>query len=322
MTLLNVNDLRVAFKTADGVVSAVNGISFALKKGQTMGIVGESGSGKSQLAFAIMGLLARNGTATGSVTFEGQNILNARPEVINPIRANKIAMIFQDPMTSMNPYLRVSDQMAEVLVHHKGMSMTDAVAECVRMLDAVRIPDARNRVRLYPHEFSGGMRQRVMIAMALLCKPDLLIADEPTTALDVTVQAQIMRLLGDLQRDLGMATILITHDLGVVAGFCEEVIVMYGGQVMEQSPVDPLFATPSHPYTRGLLRAIPRVDQLGEELASIPGTPPNMMRAPKGCPFAPRCDAAIASCDYHLDALTEFTPGRKRACNRKVEELA
>ena len=256
------------------------------------------------------------------MTFEGQNILNARPEVINPIRANKIAMIFQDPMTSMNPYLRVSDQMAEVLVHHKGMSMTDAVAECVRMLDAVRIPDARNRVRLYPHEFSGGMRQRVMIAMALLCKPDLLIADEPTTALDVTVQAQIMRLLGDLQRDLGMATILITHDLGVVAGFCEEVIVMYGGQVMEQSPVDPLFATPSHPYTRGLLRAIPRVDQLGEELASIPGTPPNMMRAPKGCPFAPRCDAAIASCDDHLDALTEFTPGRKRACNRKVEELA
>ncbi len=321
MALLDVNDLRVAFKTADGVVSAVNGISFALKKGQTMGIVGESGSGKSQLAFAIMGLLARNGTAKGSVTFDGQDILNARPEVINPIRANKIAMIFQDPMTSMNPYLRVSDQMAEVLVHHKGLSMTDAVAECVRMLDAVRIPDARNRVRLYPHEFSGGMRQRVMIAMALLCKPDILIADEPTTALDVTVQAQIMRLLRDLQRDLGMATILITHDLGVVAGFCEEVIVMYGGQVMEQSPVDSLFATPSHPYTRGLLRAIPRVDQLGEELASIPGTPPNMMRAPKGCPFAPRCDAAIASCDDHLDALTEFTLGRKRACNRKVEDL-
>jgi len=248
--------------------------------------------------------------------------LNAPAEVINPIRANKIAMIFQDPMTSMNPYLRVSDQMAEVLVHHKGMSMADAVAECVRMLDAVRIPDAKSRVRLYPHEFSGGMRQRVMIAMALLCKPDLLIADEPTTALDVTVQAQIMRLLRDLQRDLGMATILITHDLGVVAGFCEEVIVMYGGQVMEQSPVDPLFAAPSHPYTRGLLRAIPRVDQLGEELASIPGTPPNMMRAPKGCPFAPRCDATIATCDDHLDALTEFAPGRKRACNRKVEELA
>ena len=322
MALLNVNDLRVAFKTADGVVNAVNGISFALARGQTLGIVGESGSGKSQLAFAIMGLLARNGTATGSVTFDGQAILNAPAEVINPIRANKIAMIFQDPMTSMNPYLRVSDQMAEVLVHHKGMSMADAVAECVRMLDAVRIPDAKSRVRLYPHEFSGGMRQRVMIAMALLCKPDLLIADEPTTALDVTVQAQIMRLLRDLQRDLGMATILITHDLGVVAGFCEEVIVMYGGQVMEQSPVDPLFAAPSHPYTRGLLRAIPRVDQLGEELASIPGTPPNMMRAPKGCPFAPRCDAAIANCDDHLDALTEFAPGRKRACNRKVEELA
>ena len=322
MALLNVTDLRVAFKTADGQVNAVNGISFALERGQTLGIVGESGSGKSQLAFAIMGLLARNGKATGSVMFDGKPILNASPDVINPIRANKIAMIFQDPMTSMNPYLRVSDQMTEVLTHHKGMSMADAVAESVRMLDAVRIPDAKGRIRLYPHEFSGGMRQRVMIAMALLCKPDLLIADEPTTALDVTVQAQIMRLLRDLQRDLGMATILITHDLGVVAGFCEEVIVMYGGQVMEQSPVDPLFATPSHPYTRGLLRAIPRVDQLGEELASIPGTPPNMMRAPKGCPFAPRCDSGNASCEDHLDALTEFAPGRKRACNRTLEELA
>ncbi|MCX8507302.1 MAG: ATP-binding cassette domain-containing protein, partial [Rhodobacteraceae bacterium] len=291
MALLNITDLRVAFKTPDGVVNAVNGISFALERGQTLGIVGESGSGKSQLAFAIMGLLARNGSATGSVTFDGQEILNARPEVINPVRANKIAMIFQDPMTSLNPYLRVSDQMAEVLTHHKGFSKAEAVAESVRMLDAVRIPDAKGRVRLYPHEFSGGMRQRVMIAMALLCKPDLLIADEPTTALDVTVQAQIMRLLRDLQRDLGMATILITHDLGVVAGFCQEVVVMYGGQVMEQSPVDPLFSSPSHPYTRGLLRAIPRVDQRGEELASIPGTPPNMMRAPKGCPFAPRCDS-------------------------------
>ncbi len=322
MALLDIKNLAVSFATNDGVVSAVNGVTLSLEKGGTLGIVGESGSGKSQLAFAVMGLLARNGRASGSVKFDGQEILNMPVQTLNQIRARRIAMIFQDPMTSLNAYMRVSDQMAEVLVHHQGMSKTDAVAECVRMLDAVKIPDAKGRVRLYPHEFSGGMRQRVMIAMALLCRPDLLIADEPTTALDVTVQAQIMAMLGELQGEFGMATILITHDLGVVAGFCENVLVLYGGQVMEQSPVDPLFAAPSHPYTRGLLRAIPRVDQQGGELDSIPGTPPNMMRAPKGCPFAPRCDFEVESCTQRLDPLTEFAPGRLRACNRKVEELA
>ena len=269
-----------------------------------------------------MGLLAKNGTARGSVRFEGNEILNAPLPVINALRSNHIAMVFQDPMTALNPYMRVSDQMAEGLIHHKGMGKAQAMAECVRMLDAVKIPDAKGRVRLYPHEFSGGMRQRVMIAMALLCKPDLLIADEPTTALDVTVQAQIMQMLADLQRDFGMATILITHDLGVIAGFCREVIVLYGGQVMEQSPVDPLFYAPSHPYTRGLLRSIPRVDQQGADLYSIPGSPPNMTRAQKGCPFAPRCEYAGDDCRDHLDPLTEFEPGRKRACNRRVEELA
>ncbi|WP_284164527.1 oligopeptide/dipeptide ABC transporter ATP-binding protein [Frigidibacter sp. SD6-1] len=322
MALLDIKDLRVQFRTNDGVVNAVNGITLSLERGGALGIVGESGSGKSQLAFAVMGLLAKNGRATGSVSFDGQEILNAPPSVINRVRANKIGMIFQDPMTSLNSYMRVSDQMMEVLLHHKGMSKDQAAKECVRMLDAVKIPDAAGRFRLYPHEFSGGMRQRVMIAMALLCKPDLLIADEPTTALDVTVQAQIMQLLGDLRHDFGMATILITHDLGVVAGFCDEVMVMYGGQVMEKSPVDPVFAAPSHPYTRGLLHALPRVDQEGEELASIPGTPPNMMRAPKGCPFAPRCEFEIDRCTVALDPLTEFAPGRFRACNRPVEELA
>jgi oligopeptide transport system ATP-binding protein len=212
--------------------------------------------------------------------------------------------------------------MMESLIHHKGMSKAQALAECVRMLDAVKIPDAKGRIRLYPHEFSGGMRQRVMIAMSLLCKPDLLIADEPTTALDVTVQAQIMHLLGDLQRDFGMATILITHDLGVIAGFCREVIVLYGGQVMEQGPVEPFFATPSHPYSRGLLHALPRVDQDGGELNTIPGSPPNMTMAPKGCPFEPRCTYAFDLCKTRLSPLTEFAPGRKRACNRRVEELA
>ncbi len=322
MTLLDVNNLGVSFATGDGVVNAVNGVSFTLNRGETLGIVGESGSGKSQLAFAIMGLLAKNGTARGSVRFEGNEILNAPLPVINALRSNHIAMVFQDPMTALNPYMRVSDQMAEGLIHHKGMGKAQAMAECVRMLDAVKIPDAKGRVRLYPHEFSGGMRQRVMIAMALLCKPDLLIADEPTTALDVTVQAQIMQMLADLQRDFGMATILITHDLGVIAGFCREVIVLYGGQVMEQSPVDPLFYAPSHPYTRGLLRSIPRVDQQGADLYSIPGSPPNMTRAQKGCPFAPRCEYAGDDCRDHLDPLTEFEPGRKRACNRRVEELA
>ncbi|MCB2134757.1 MAG: ATP-binding cassette domain-containing protein, partial [Rhodobacteraceae bacterium] len=224
--------------------------------------------------------------------------------------------------TSLNPYMRVADQMAEVLIHHKGMGKAEAVAECTRMLDAVKIPDAKGRVGLYPHEFSGGMRQRVMIAMSLLCRPELLIADEPTTALDVTVQAQIMTLLRDLQRDFGMATILITHDLGVVAGFCEDVLVLYGGQVMERSPVDPLFQTPAHPYTRGLLKAIPRVDQHGEVLDSIPGSPPNMTNAPKGCPFAPRCDFAAEDCLDHLALLSQFAPDRWRACNRTLEELA
>ncbi|KAB2886666.1 MAG: ATP-binding cassette domain-containing protein [Albidovulum sp.] len=322
MAMLDIRNLSVRFDTPDGTVTAVNGVSLSLDRGETLGIVGESGSGKSQLAFAVMGLLAKNGRATGSVAFDGREILNAPPAVINPIRAQKIAMVFQDPMTSLNPYMRVSDQMAEVLVHHKGMSKAQALAECVRMLDAVKIPDAAGRVRLFPHEFSGGMRQRVMIAMSLLCRPELLIADEPTTALDVTVQAQIMTLLGDLRRDLGMATILITHDLGVVAGFCERVIVLYGGQIMEQSPTDPLFATPAHPYTRGLLGAIPRVDQEGEELSAIPGSPPNMTRPPKGCPFAPRCAHAGEDCLDHLDPLTEFAPGRFRACNRSLEELA
>ncbi len=322
MALLDVKDLGVSFATADGTVNAVNGVSFALERGQTLGIVGESGSGKSQLAFAIMGLLAKNGQARGSVTFDGAQVLSAEKATINALRANHIAMIFQDPMTALNPYMRVSDQMAEVLVHHKGMSKADAVTASAQMLDAVKIPSARERIRLYPHEFSGGMRQRIMIAMALLCKPDLLIADEPTTALDVTVQAQIMQLLAELQREFGMATMLITHDLGVIAGFCSEVIVLYGGRVMEQSPVDDLFASPSHPYTRGLLGAIPRLDQQGGALHAIAGSPPNMTRAQVGCPFAPRCDVALPTCASAMPDLVQFTPTRRRACHRTLEELA
>jgi len=321
MALLDVKDLNVRFATQEGEVHAVNGVSFALEKGEALGIVGESGSGKSQLAFSILGLLAANGRASGSITFDGGEILNLPEAQLNKIRADRIAMVFQDPMTALNPYMRISDQMAETLIQHKGVSKRDAVAQAVEMLDAVKIPDAKNRVRLFPHEFSGGMRQRVMIAMALLCKPDVLIADEPTTALDVTVQAQIMDLLGELRRDLGMATVLITHDLGVVAGFCERAIVMYGGQVMEQSEIDPLFAQPTHPYTKGLLAALPRLDA-DSTMIPIRGNPPNMTGAPTGCPFCPRCDFVEDICATNMPPLTTFAEGRARACHRVIEEVA
>ncbi len=322
MALLEIDRLNVRFQTGDGEVKAVNDVSFTLDRGQTMGLVGESGSGKTQIALAMMGLLARNGKASGAVRFDGQDILNARPAVLNRIRAQKIAMIFQDPMTSLNPYMRVSDQMAEVLMLHKGLSKRDAVTASARMLDAVKIPDAKARIGLYPHEFSGGMRQRVMIAMSLLCRPELVIADEPTTALDVTVQAQIMELMAELQRDFGMAMILITHDLGVVAGSCEKITVLYGGRIMEQAPVEPAFADPLHPYTWGLLQAIPRVDQEGEDLSAIPGSPPDMTNPPPGCPFAPRCTLRFDPCGRQFAPLEPCGPGRTRACHLPVEDFA
>ena len=320
MSLLEIDKLSVTFDGEDGPVHAVNDLSLSISRGETLGIVGESGSGKSQTAFSIMGLLAPNGRTGGSVRFDGQEILGAKPKVLNKIRAERIAMIFQDPMTSLNPYMRIADQMTEVLTLHHGMSKRAALAESVRMLDAVKIPAAKERIRLFPHEFSGGMRQRVMIAMSLLCKPDLLIADEPTTALDVTVQAQIMDLLGNLQKDFGMATILITHDLGVVAGFCERVLVMYGGRVMEQGPTEPLFAQPTHPYTRGLLAAVPRVDDQDATMKAIPGNPPNMAAPPEGCPFRPRCTYAGEDCRV-MPPLAPFAEGRARACHRPIAEV-
>jgi len=268
MDILDVKNLSVKFNTPDGVVNAVNDVSFTIGEGKTLAIVGESGSGKSQTAFGILGLLPKNGHAAGSVKYMGEEILNLPEAAMNKYRANEISMIFQDPMTSLNPYMRISKQLTEVLIHHKGMNKSDAMKESIHMLDAVQIPDASNRIRMYPHEFSGGMRQRVMIAMSLLCGPKLLIADEPTTALDVTVQAEIMDLLIDLQEDFGMAIILITHDMGIVAS-CEDTLVMFGGNVMEYRPTIDLFDNPQHPYTRGLLEAVPRLDRNVETLSTV-----------------------------------------------------
>ena len=320
MTLLKVENLSVEFQTNDGAVQAVNDLNFELEKGHSLALVGESGSGKSQIAFSIMGLLADNGRSSGRVLIEGKDILNLPKSELNKYRAEKMAMIFQDPMTSLNPYLRVSQQMVEVLVHHRAMSKKDALARAIAMLDAVRIPQAKNRVHMYPHEFSGGMRQRVMIAMALLCEPELLIADEPTTALDVTVQDQIMSLLGDLQKEFKMSLVLITHDLGVVAQSCEKVLVLYGGQMMEYDDIKPLFASPGHPYTRALLSAIPRIDQGSDELNAIPGNPPNMMHMPKGCPFSPRCEFVADYCKTHRAQVIPSGSGL-RACHKPREEL-
>jgi oligopeptide transport system ATP-binding protein len=313
--VLEVRDLTTRFATPDGEVAAVTGVSFGIEAGESVGVVGESGSGKTQTFLSVMGLLARNGRCTGSARFDGRELLGLPARQLNRVRGVKLAMVFQDPMTSLNPHLKIARQMTEVLIEHRGLDQQAARQRALELLDRVGIPAARQRIDLYPHEFSGGMRQRVMIATALLCEPELLIADEPTTALDVTVQAQILELLQQLRRELGMAIVLITHDLGVVAGLADRVLVMYAGRIVEQGPAQAIFDDPQHPYTLGLLRSMPRLDRaMTGELSAIPGQPPNLQALPAGCAFRDRCTFAFERC-LERPELRRFAAGRRKACH-------
>jgi oligopeptide/dipeptide ABC transporter ATP-binding protein len=314
LALLEVNDLKTTFRTEDGVVAAVNGLSFAVDPGRTLGIVGESGSGKSVTSLSIMRLLAQNGTIErGTIRFKGENLLEKSEAEMRKIRGHDIAMIFQDPMTSLNPVLTIGEQIAEATRLHLGLNKREALDKAVEMLRLVKIPVPEKRLKDYPHQFSGGMRQRVMIAMALSCDPAVLIADEPTTALDVTIQAQIIELMNEMQERLGSAIILITHDLGVVAETCENVLVMYGGNMVEYGTAQEIFEQPKMPYTMGLLESLPRLDQAGSRLVPIEGQPPNLLRMPSGCAFAPRCRYRMPICDEPVP-LYDFGGGHVARC--------
>jgi oligopeptide/dipeptide ABC transporter ATP-binding protein len=314
LALLEVKDLKTTFRTEDGVVAAVNGLSFAVEPGSTLGIVGESGSGKSVTSLSIMRLIAQNGTIErGQIFFKGEDLLKKSEAEMRKIRGRDIAMIFQDPMTSLNPVLTIGEQIAEATRLHLGLSKRDALAKAVDMLRLVKIPAAEKRLRDYPHQFSGGMRQRVMIAMALSCDPAVLIADEPTTALDVTIQAQIIELMNEMQQRLGSAIVLITHDLGVVAETCENVLVMYGGNMVEYGTATEIFESPKMPYTMGLLESLPRLDQAGSRLVPIEGQPPNLLHMPQGCAFGPRCRYKMPICTQPVP-LYDFGDGHVARC--------
>jgi oligopeptide/dipeptide ABC transporter ATP-binding protein len=320
VSLLSVEDLRVEFWTRRGTVHAVNGVSFDIAAGETLGIVGESGCGKSVTSLAILGILPRAGRVTGGrAVFEGEDLIGRPDRELRKIRGKEIAMIFQDPMTSLNPVLTVGRQIRESIETHFDLDRKEAEKRVVELLDQVGIPEAKRRARDYPHQFSGGMRQRAMIAMALACEPKLLIADEPTTALDVTIQAQILDLLRALVAERDTALVMITHDLGVVAGMCERVHVMYGGMVMETGPAEDVFRSPRHPYTLGLLQSVPRLDTpRGRKLHPIEGAPRDMLRPPSACPFAPRCAYEVEQSRQEVPPLVEIAPGHKVACFNPV----
>ncbi|MFF4399150.1 ABC transporter ATP-binding protein [Streptomyces sp. NPDC001480] len=315
--LLEVRDLRVEFRMRDGVARAVNGVSYGVDAGETLAVLGESGSGKSVTAQAVMGILdVPPGRITGGeILFRGQDLLKLKEEERRKVRGAGMAMIFQDALSSLNPVLSVGDQLGEMFVVHRGMSKKDARARAVELMDRVRIPAAAQRVRDYPHQFSGGMRQRIMIAMAMALEPALIIADEPTTALDVTVQAQVMDLLAELQREYHMGLILITHDLGVVADVADRIAVMYAGRIVESAPVHDIYKSAAHPYTRGLLDSIPRLDLKGQELYAIKGLPPNLTHIPPGCAFHPRCPMARDVCRTDEPPLYEVDADRRSACH-------
>ncbi|MFB6816682.1 ABC transporter ATP-binding protein [Streptomyces sp. NPDC056347] len=314
--LLEVRDLYVEFHTRDGIAKAVNGVTYSVAEGETLAVLGESGSGKSVTAQAVMGILDMppGRIGGGEILFKGRDLLTMKKEERRKIRGQEMAMIFQDALSSLNPVLSVGEQLGEMFVVHRGMSRKDAKLKAVELMDRVRIPAARERVGNYPHQFSGGMRQRIMIAMAMALEPSLIIADEPTTALDVTVQAQVMDLLAELQRELNMGLILITHDLGVVADVADKIAVMYAGRIVESAPVHEIYRAPAHPYTKGLLRSIPRLDQKGQELYAIKGLPPNLLHIPPGCAFNPRCPLAREICRDEVPPLFEVAEHRESAC--------
>ena len=321
MALLEVKNLQTSFFTDAGEVKAVNDVSFTLDRGKVLGIVGESGSGKSVTAYSIMQILAGTGKIIGgSVKLDGQELVGAGEKVMKTVRGNRISIIFQDPMTSLNPTYTIGRQLMEAIMLHTDRNKKQAYDRAVEMLRLVNINEPEKRMKQYPFEPSGGMRQRVMIAMALACEPDILIADEPTTALDVTIQAQILELMGSLQKELGMAIIMITHDLGVVAQMCDEVIVMYAGSICEQGTADEIFYNPKHEYTKGLMRSIPTADTAGSKLQPITGTPIDLLNMPKGCPFAPRCDNAMKICIDHRAERMQINDDHAATCWMNVKE--